>query len=358
MPDSGPHLTPSVITSSSPLPLGTFFEEVLDVHPEAAFDLMILRHEDAVQFDLEEKPRITDLVAERLDIIQEKLSKALESRPAKKADQPLRIPALATYFPDVSSMNNERREAACKAIVNCVKLFHDLQNRKDELDLDISPACVEIVCGSLLEPVEEPNADKPSWVLQYTLPAKIEQLVTSLKKIEEDLENCHKPYALSLEVEPGPSYVLSDGDSLLSVYDAIRKAELKHVGLNLDIAHFKIAGISPSFLKGQHEGGIQGPNLTHWIVHSHIADHPLRMHTRDLSLGAFSNLEHFPSDFCGYLDLLMDRAVDYEKNKGGLLFSGAVALELEGCGRVTWIHDSIGQLKRLLHQARRKKPTA
>jgi hypothetical protein len=196
---------------------------------------------------------------------------------------------------------------------------------------------------------------KPTWVIQYQLPAKIEQLLRSLCEIRDGLKGGIEPYALSLELEPGSAYVLSDHTSLMQVYDAIQTNGLaEKVGLNLDIAHFKIAGISPAFLKGGMENNVQGKDLTHWLVHSHIADHPLRMHTRDLALSAYTDLEGVSSDFCAYLDLLMDRAKHFQANRTGLLFSGAVAVELEGCSRMSWIHNSIPQLKKLLRAAARR----
>src|SRR5947209_7991027 len=69
MSSAEPELFPSVITSSSTLPLGNLFREVVDVHGDVGFDLMILRPEDADHLKLE-GDRITDLVADNPDAIQ------------------------------------------------------------------------------------------------------------------------------------------------------------------------------------------------------------------------------------------------------------------------------------------------
>ena len=349
-------LTPSIITSSSVLPLEEFFHQIHNVFDDVAFDLMVLRPEDTDQLSLgtrnrgrrESQKTITDIVADHLDDIQKRIANCFERFHQDHPDKTLRIAALATYFPDISSNDESRRKKACMAIKNCVKLSHYLGSERFAEYLDIKP-CVEIVCGSLLEPIDAGKAG--TWVVQYTPEAKIGVLIKSLKEIKSDLDKEVKaPYALALELEPGDAYVLNNHRSLVLVYEAVKDAAIdKVVGLNLDIAHFKIAGISAEFLsKKKKEHNIQIDDLTNWIVHSHIADHPLGMHTRDQAIGTFTDVECLPSSFCGYLSLLMKRASHHASQPGGLLFTNAVALELEGCSRMSWIFNSIPHLKRLL----------
>ena len=68
-------------------------------------------------------------------------------------------------------------------------------------------------------------------------------------------------------------------------------------------------------------------DITHWIVHSHIADHPLRMHTRDQALGTFADIDQLPTGpFATISRLLMDRAAHFAKHPDKLLFTNTVAL--------------------------------
>ena len=351
-----PLLRPSVITSSSILRLPALLEDILSTHEGVGFDLMVLRPEDIDWIretdKLPKDDRITDLVADHDGTVREHLTRWLVNYRAAHPEHRIRVPALATYFPDISSKTGDRWEKACRAVVNSVKLCRALAAE----GFDVTP-CVEVVCGSLLEPVIETGDDRPKLVKEYKRKAKIDRLVETLAEVKTRLAAENPPlgegdYAIALEVEPGSAYVLNDRDALRDVYAAVCAAGLRGVvGLNLDIAHFRIAGITPAVLAG----GVAGyPDLTDWLVHSHIADHPLWMHTRDLSLGAFTQVERFPTEFCPYLDVLVRRAKNARAAPGGLRFTNAVALELEGCSRLSWVHESLVHLKRLLREAEKR----
>ncbi len=343
----------SVITSASTLSLQHLFQEVKEIHGEiVGFDLMILRKQDADAFKLTiPNGRITKLVAKCYDKIANKLKDQL-------ADRTLYVPALATYFPDISSVVRERRDDAVEAIVNCVRLCHDLPEMKElKGKLTIKP-CVEIVCGCLMkmvivevpDPQDKNKKVEKRWILEYDRAKKIDLLIDSLCRITKKLEG--KNYALALELEPGESYVLNDDKALKAIYERVKKEQLENVvGLNLDIAHFQIAGISAEFLEKE--------KMYEWIVHSHIADHPPGMHTRDTAIGNFKNLKRTPTAYCEYLKLLHKRQRHYDtqlakrKNDSAepLLFTSAIAIELEGCSKMSWIHTSIPQLRQLLFRA-------
>ena len=350
-------LLPSVITSSAVVPLPDLFHEVLDIHGDVSFDLMVLRPEDAdpVRAGIPgaDPDRITDLVAGSYDAVRSFLTGVFRAFRQARPGRRLRLAALATYFPDISSTDEGRRTKACTAVVNCVRLCRDLADEPG-LELDVVP-CVEVVCGSVLEPVHDGAEARPTWVKTYSLAAKAERLMQSLRDVRRALAGGRR-FALALELEPGASYVLNDHKSLKLIYDSVRQEGLDDVvGLNLDIAHFRIAGISPAFLRGEAENGVRAGDMAPWLVHSHIADHPLGMHTRDLALGAFTNLEHFPTGLCGYLDILMDRAAHAAADPAGLLFTNSVALELEGCSRLGWLHNSLVHLRRLLRAAEARR---
>ena len=145
-----------------------------------------------------------------------------------------------------------------------------------------------------------------------------------------------------MELEPGPTYVLRDRDSLTQVMAAVEQDArlLPHVGLNLDIAHMRIAQVSAAFL-AKHSAR---------ILHAHICDHP-DMHTRDQVPGTHTALDQRRGEFIPYLQLLVQRC-NSQLVPGGLPFSGACALELEGCNRIAWIHQSVAMMRHLFETAR------
>lgn len=106
------------------------------------------------------------------------------------------------------------------------------------------------------------------------------------------------------------------------------------MGLNVDIAHMKIAEVCPSFLEKHKD----------WLVHAHICDYP-GMHTRDQSFGAWDPVERFRSQFYPYLRVLTEAGRDLTGSRKARLYSNAVALELEGCNRIGWIHQSISAMR-------------
>ncbi len=119
-----------------------------------------------------------------------------------------------------------------------------------------------------------------------------------------------------------------------------------HVGLNVDIAHMRIAGV-----KVEQDVKKPGESLRDHIgriVHSHICDNP-KMHTRDQPIGSWHSAEYDAEEWMPFLNLLSDAASHVDKREYNLPFSGAVSLELEGCDRLRWIHQSLSDLKYLLY---------
>jgi hypothetical protein len=117
----------------------------------------------------------------------------------------------------------------------------------------------------------------------------------------------------------------------------------KHVGLNVDIAHMRIARIKAADLRP----------FVDRIVHAHISDHP-GMHTHDQIVGSWTNPGLRKGGYSEYLDLLLNRAHSasgQEDSGNSVPFSGAVAVELEGSDRMFWIHDSLARLKHAIQLA-------
>jgi sugar phosphate isomerase/epimerase len=339
----------SVITSSSSRELWDLFAEVRSIVGEhVGFDLYVLRETDARRIGLSSVPTggldvvsITEIMA---NAKQAKQVREWMIEQCRRAD--VRVPALATYFPDVTSLYKKRREVASRAILNSVLLALDLVNagRSDA-------AIVEIVCGTVADPCECVQCQGQGKIYVAERPEKLTFLVEALRyvvgevvRLQENGQARNAPFALGVEIEPGATYVLNDLSALnqfFSLVDAHQDAKLlkAHVGWNLDVAHARIVPIEAGELRAYVDR----------IVHSHIADHP-RMHTRDQAVGSWSCVWREGNPFAPYIsDLLLPRL---NPGPDSLPFSGAIALELEGCNRLDWIYASTSAIRRLLSLAR------
>jgi hypothetical protein len=160
------------------------------------------------------------------------------------------------------------------------------------------------------------------------------------KTVDDAWGSSGADWAIALELEPGPAYALNDRNALaMLVQHLTGEADyvelLPHIGVNLDIAHMKIAGVEANDLE----------EFKDWIVHAHIADHP-GMHTVDQVVGTWSPVERSEGRDYPYLRLL-SRINPDSPDRCGLPFTRTIALELEGCSRIGWIHRSLVAMKHM-----------
>lgn len=372
-PPAAGSLTPAVMTSCSTRPLGEFAAEVREVGGVDQFDVILLREIDLDRFLRRggreyERPaqdrtagpppnRVTRFLAEAereecgelADWIAAQFAAAAGSFP---------VAALATHLPGVTSLTEDTRQVAVKALANCVRVGLRLRERGWMREV-----VVELVCGSILDrcgctactPANpDPGAGAPSpegggpavpRCHVSTPKAKLDLLAKSLREVIAAVADRGPAprFALGLELEPGPTFVLNDRQAIADIM-AVVEADARladHVGLNLDVAHMRIAGVTAAELRPWWDR----------IVHGHIADHPPGMHTRDQPPGTWTPVYTPDSAFHPYVKLLADRAEGYVPNTG-LPFSGAVAIELEGCERIDYVFQSIPPMKHLVRVAR------
>lgn len=368
----------SVITSSTNRDLVDFFSEITEMHGhDVAFDLTVLRDADVQSIEASggpllfhsaphgrgrPEPTFTQLMADSRNL--ERISRWF----VQKCSSPVRtqIAALATYFPDVTSLYDWRRELAVDALTNAVRLGFALV----EADLARS-AIVEVVCGTILDPCECGECQSRGRIFVSDSLTKFQLLLDSLNRVVRQIEQLQRdgsaprtPFAFGVELEPGETYVLCDKDSLdgfFSLLDSTAWAQLRpFVGLNLDIAHMKIAGVEPAQLR----------KYTGRIVHGHIADHP-GMHTRDQPIGTWTTVHRRANGYRDYVEILCDRsraASEGSRDSSSrwrrwwnshfhspsaltqmdLPFSGGLALELEGCNRISWVFDSLWRMRQII----------
>lgn len=362
------------------------------LQPPRPRDMIDTRSSTQILAEEENFPSIRDWILEQIEGAD---------RDAEEGEE-VRMAALATFFPDIasrsqgSSADPPPREVAVRALSNTVRLALALKrqgkvaesfcwapgNPDDERGggLDTSRrrrrryAIVEMVCGtvldrcrcSLCENLRRPQNADPStgrrpasrdYAIECRLDAKIELLRDSLQQVYRSVAESPEgredhDWALAMELEPGPAYVLRDS---ASIDVALRKLDgelARHVGLNLDIAHMKIAGVPVETTQGN--SGLS--EFKDRVVHAHLCDHP-DMHTRDQVVGSWQPVEQYGDGRYAYVELLSEIA-NAERRGSELPFSGAVALELEGCNRIRWIHQSLSGMKHMFERVSEAASTA
>jgi hypothetical protein len=331
----------SSITSSSLRSIQSFVQEVSFHHPGAKFDLFFVRDTDlgeAFPQGLPTKPKTLAEIFLRGNrghyrpALEGWANKTFEWLKTTKRQ----LAAFATYFPDISSMHDGDFLSAIRGLTDAVSMASHASNHYGIMKVPI----VEAVCGVVAERCLCADCSISRRVTVFDDEVKQDRLMLGLRIVVRKLRRLlksrtNRSFAIGLELEPGATYVLRDRQTLDSVMNRINDdPELReHVGLNLDIGHMRIANVTASALK---------PYVDR-IVHAHISDHP-SMHTRDHFLGAWTDVSH-ANEFDAYISLLAQRDRDQVPP---VLFSGAIAIELEGCNRLDWVLGSLRDLKRLL----------
>jgi hypothetical protein len=376
----------SVLSSCSERPLAEFITEVREISGVRFFDLLILRKTDIREIeeacgplspivshgDIDTRTSAHILAVDEnfgtiLKWVTDQFNRSNEEYP-KDSDRN-KIAALATFFPRITSLSQERdslnnslpepltpAEIAVKALANTVRLA--LALKKAGLIADACwrqrSAIVEMVCGTILDRCSCQGCQRlhREQDVNYAFIAKKEEKIGTLcralqavyQAVESSPEGDDKNWAIGMELEPGPTYVLNGVDSIRSIFEKVDKvggAFPKHVGLNVDVAHMKIAEC-PATTEGN-DIGLE--EFLDRIVHAHICDHP-GMHTCDQIVGSWNPVERYDTEDYAYLDLFA-RILRKGNRKKGPPFSGKIALELEGCNRINWIHQSLSAMKHM-----------
>ncbi|MBC8352980.1 MAG: hypothetical protein H8E66_13375 [Planctomycetes bacterium] len=345
-------LRPGVMTSSSDLPVVDLVKQVQQLSCEITdFDLLLLRDADLREVYSNGNSAFTAASIIAGDDGGNEIYNWLSDTEAIGQLQ-LTVPALATYFPAISSYCDDDRDTAVDALKNCVTLALRLHRESPQrMPLPI----VEIVAGTLLDPCM-PGDKKPrqeDTIREFHVNDKLTRLCESLKFVVQEID---QSFGLALEMEPGETYILNGIDpmrKLITMIDNMDEYEClrNRVGFNLDIAHMRIANVDATDLDGNGEE----PNLVPRILHAHISDHP-GMHTHDQAVGTWTDIESRDCGYQPFLARLVRRAIEWKEgahkhwqNSGiGLPFSGVVALELEGSDHIFDVHDSILRIRHII----------
>jgi len=268
----------------------------------------------------------------------------------------LEIVALSTFLPGLSSIAYPNLAArSTKALSFCARLAVMLKS-----DWDYPIHCVECVAGSLVDGLWPGvvRSDGTKVHVANILPREdaLGRLISQLEIVAPKLVG--HGISLSVELEPGPNFLINDLRALSDLCKLLDKSKiLSEVGgVNLDVAHWSIAGIRPVFFEMinmdsqqlEHEYkpvleflikqlGAEWresiARIMRYVSHAHLSDHGPG-HISDLALGRFHD-PHYFAEWLEFLVVLTDSNMYADK------FGGCVSIELEAVADLRAIRDSV-----------------
>lgn len=360
----------TLLTSSSGKALRPLIQEVAQTTGVDSFELYLLRTVDILGCD-NPAPGKGKLLPPRKNGFEERSTRELfnESRNIphllnwfvdeltddKKRMSP-RIPAFATFIPEIASPVKKEADEAVDALANllrfCIQLKRRILNQPETPIGPKDPVIVEFVCGSVVSFSGRTNDNdsvmhRPREKVIKSVAGAVERVV---KSVQKDYPN--DAWALGAEFEPGLSFTLNSARAVKTFLrevdqlyaDESNNIQLKErVGLNFDVGHFMIENIDPDIIDSiDHEiGGTYGDRF----VNAHISDHP-SAHIKDQAPGRWNSVFRNPKEFDAMIEVY--RKAVAKRKPGGLPISRSVSLELEGCGNHAWINQGLGALRHLL----------
>ncbi len=277
--------------------------------------------------------------------------------------------ALTSFLPEISQhVDAENEKRILDAVVGLFRIAIQIGVETGQTPV------VQMVAGNMLDRVESlgdsstnkfciVSADENS---SYHM--VLHRLSACFKSLSDEFEN-QPEYLLSLdklriafELEPGPLYLLDGPMSIVRFCQLIENHEnpaiQKHIGFNLDIAHWWLKNIRPEFIEGplkylatEYPNGIDDeifrypePLLKNRIFHSHISGHSRRAHFGDISLSMMA--EEDKQLYIAWLSKLVELS-----QTEGTEFSGYVSLEFEAARSRSCVVDSTLELLNLLDRA-------
>lgn len=252
-----------------------------------------------------------------------------------KAFPPEQIVAVSSFVPEVTSPQSWARDMACGAVQFLVEMAYALQQQGHR-----QLQTVEVVMGSRIGGIW-PSLNGKYSATRMDASAARHRMFSILGRVLTPfarMQSNENRIALGIELEPGPLFLLHDWKSLVELCRHIDKDPLlsKFVGVNLDIAHWRLArDITP-------EQVFDTPEVRNRIVHAHISGHHRCIHG-DLAIGDSSDAEGFRP----WLELLHRIASDWRAPELPQ-FSGYVSVELEAAKDPQTVAHSIDELVKLI----------
>jgi sugar phosphate isomerase/epimerase len=258
---------------------------------------------------------------------------------------PFVVRGIATYFPEISSLNPQKRLAAVRALQNIIRLAGVLQSSRYGHEHGFQTRFVEIVAGTRvsgfrMEKRQDLRAgvSEPTDVAKATLASFYHKLYVLLQSLQVLAKTAHEHGVyLAIEVEPGLLPFISEFAHVESLVKAVASdpgfvktlekalhhpfphiAHRDHVGLNVDVAHMRLCGIGPQQLRKD--------LILNRICHVHIGDIGPG-HLCDLVIGSVNSFEGYREWF----ELFHDAANGLPRLGPYPDFSCCLSVELEAC---------------------------
>ncbi len=259
--------------------------------------------------------------------------------------------AMATYFPEVQATGAKGRRVT-RALRFLIDVCSGLQDSEHPINT------IEIVAGGLISSVwpakwqttRKSSAETPPTILDskqdlyaatsLNTSQALKRLLGRLRPLREHAINANIQF--SIELEPGPLYVLRNWESLIMLCDLLEtepdkggfKDISKIVGLNLDCSHYTMSQITSKMV-------LEESRVRDRIVHIHVADHG-RGHFGDVALGRIHKDEHFEDWLRVFPELLKKRDEHLPTFRGG------VSIEIEACQNSKHMAESVATLERVV----------
>lgn len=247
------------------------------------------------------------------------------------------IIALASFIPEVTSFQagvpvgnqNKQGQQACSAIANLIRMASRMGDDEHQV------ATVELVAGSRIQTVSFRGEDFFIHLMSDEEGRRnvLACIAEALERVAGEMPELR--VRIALELEPGPLFLLRDWPTVQAFSEEIRghSCELvrRLVGLNLDIAHWRLAQIKPADVEANKE-------VKRLIYHAHIAGHHRAGHFGDIALFDLNNA----ADFEPWLKLLDSLVADQSA------FDGYVSVELEAADDEVVVLRSLHDLAQML----------
>ncbi|MGB2807321.1 MAG: TIM barrel protein [Sedimentisphaerales bacterium] len=257
-------------------------------------------------------------------------------------DEDIKILAIASFLQGLASQT-QKAEKARSALTFLIKMARELQQ------FGHPSRTVEIVAGSLFEgtwrgkrhALSKHTKTETVYVANLVRREEaINSLLANLRLVIRQAEIGN--VQIAIELEPGPYFVVNSFPVLEDLCKQLQGDSIfSCVGLNLDIAHWSISGITPDKVR-------KSDIVRKRIVHCHIADHG-KGHFSDVAIGRIHDFTYFKEwvDLLGFISKELR-----EKSFPG--FSGGIAIELEACKDKEYLEESVTFLNKLVEDPPKK----
>ena len=245
--------------------------------------------------------------------------------------------AMATYIPQITQdPSKDVAKTAVKALTAVGLIAEQVRSR-----IGHKRFVCEFVAGSRVDAVWRRKSSSGRDAFCATVLEDDVALDRVFGALNSVIRSTSQDVIYAVELEPGLLNLVNNLPSLVNFCNRIEKYGMAHrIGVNLDMSHFSLAGVSPEAVK-------KTATVYDKIVHSHASGHWNKAHASDL---AIPNTDR--NDMCAWLHLIRSLPKSTQPGRSRKIpFSGIVTVELEACRDLTDVELSVRNLRKLLAMA-------